>query len=57
MDKGEFRRIDERLAASTVMSIMNGPIIMEQCKKMPDDINCDQLLEQIIQAVFAYLAP
>lgn len=56
MDKGEFRRIDERLAASTVMSIMNGPIIMEQCKKMPEDINCDQLMEQIIQAVFAYLA-
>jgi len=55
MDKGEFKKKDERLAASTVMSIINGPIIMEQCKKMPQDIKCDELLEQIIRAIFAYL--
>ncbi len=55
MNKGEFKKKDERLAASTVMSIINGPIIMEQCKKMPSDINCDQLMSQIIIAVFAYL--
>ncbi len=55
MDKGEFSRKDERLAASTVMSILNGPIIMEQCRKMPIDINCDQLMAQIMTAVFAYL--
>lgn len=55
MDKGEFTRKDERLAASTVMSIINGPIIMEQCRKMPVDINCDQLMSQIMMAVFSYL--
>ena len=55
MDKGEFKKKDERLAASTVMSIINGPIIMEQCKKMPQDIKCEELLEQIIKAIFAYL--
>jgi AcrR family transcriptional regulator len=55
MDKGEFKHKDQRLAASTVMAIINGPIIMEQCRKMPNDINCDALMEQITHAVFAYL--
>ncbi len=55
MDKGEFKQRDERLVAATVMAIINGPIVMEQCKKLPFEIDCAELLEQIIQATFAYL--
>jgi AcrR family transcriptional regulator len=55
MDKGEFSKRNERLTATTVMSIINGPIVMDQCKKLPSDIKCAKLMEQIIQATFAYL--
>ncbi len=55
MEKGEFSKRNERLAATTVMCIINGPIVMEQCKKLPSDIKCAKLLEQIEIATFAYL--
>jgi AcrR family transcriptional regulator len=55
IEKGEFTKRNERLAATTVMSIINGPIVMDQCKKLPNDIKCAKLMEQIIQATFAYL--
>jgi AcrR family transcriptional regulator len=55
IEKGEIKQKNPRLAASTTMAIMNGPIIMEQCRKMPKDINCDDLLAEIKKAVFAYL--
>jgi AcrR family transcriptional regulator len=55
MDKGEFVERPARLAAATVMAIINGPIVLHQCEKLPDDITCDELIEQILQAMFAYL--
>ncbi len=55
IEKGEFAKRNERLAATTVMSIINGPIVMDQCKKLPSDIKCAKLLEQIQIATFAYL--
>ena len=55
MDKGEFTRRNDRLASATVMSIINGPIIMNQCKKLPEDITCPELLDEILKAIFAYL--
>ncbi len=57
MDKGEFTRRDERLTAAVVMSLINGPIILNQCKKLPADITCQQLLGQILDAIFCYLEP
>ena len=55
MDKGEFTRHDERLASAAVMSMINGPIILNQCKKLPADITCQQLLDQIMNAIFCFL--
>lgn len=55
MDKGEFVVRDERIAAATVMALINGPIIMNHCKKLPSDITCEKLLEEILKAIFAYL--
>lgn len=55
IDKGEFAKRNERLAATTVMSIINGPIIMDQCKKLPQDIKCAKLMDQISIAIFSYL--
>ncbi len=55
MDRGEFARRDERLAASIVMSTINGPIIMNQCDKLPKDISCEVLLEEVVKEIFKYL--
>jgi len=55
MNKGEFTRRNERLTAATVMAIINGPIILDQCNKLPADISCRELLDQIIEAIFIYL--
>ncbi len=55
IEKGEFAKKNERLTATTLMSIINAPIIMEQCKKLPGDIKCSKLMEQISIAIFAYL--
>lgn len=55
MDKGEFVARDERLAAITVMALINAPIIMNHCKKLPPDISCEKMLAEIIKAIFAYL--
>jgi hypothetical protein len=37
------------------MAIINGPIIMNQCKKLPEDITCPELLDEILKAIFSYL--
>ena len=55
MDKGEFASRPARLAAATIMAMVNGPIVLHQCEKLPADITCDELLEQILKAIFAYL--
>lgn len=57
MDKGEFSQRPERLAATTVMAIINGPVLMDQCNKLSVGIACPELLEEIILAIFAYLKP
>ena len=55
MDKGEFKSRSARLAAATVMAQVNGPIVLHQCEKLPSDIGCDQLINEIMVAMFAYL--
>jgi AcrR family transcriptional regulator len=55
MDKGEFKPRDPRLAAVTVLSSINSPIILNICGKMPSGINCGELLGEIKLEVMAYL--
>ena len=55
MDKGEFSSRPARLAATTTLALVNGPIVLHQCDKLPDDISCDELIDEIMVAVFAYL--
>ena len=57
MDKGEFASRPVRLAAATVMAVINGPIVLHQCEKLPSDITCEELIDQILVAIFAYLEP
>lgn len=57
MDKGEFRSQPARLASAAVMAMINGPIILHQCEKLPKDISCKDLLNEILKAIFSYLEP
>ncbi len=56
MEKGAFKTRNPRLAAVTVLSSLNSPIILNICGKMPADITCEELLEEIKKEVSAYLA-
>ncbi len=56
ISKGEFKRRDPDLAAFLVMSIINAPIITHFCGNKPDKITCDEVLEENIAAVNAYLS-
>ena len=55
MDKGEFIHRDPKLAAHTVMSIMNAPLILHLCGRKPAEYTCEQILNEATSAVFAYL--
>jgi hypothetical protein len=55
MKKGEFVKRDPKLAAVTVMAIMNAPLIIHRCGKKPMDFTCEELLSETTTAVFAYL--
>lgn len=55
MEKGEFVNRDPKLAAIAVMGIMNAPLILHRCGRKPADFSCDQMLNETITAVFAYL--
>jgi len=55
MDRGEFSTRNPKLAATVVMMIVNAPLIMDQCGTLPHDFSCEECLDQIINAVFAYL--
>lgn len=55
MEKGEFIQRDPKLAAVTVMAIMNAPLIFHHCGKKPMDYTCEELLHETTIAVFAYL--
>lgn len=55
MDKGEFTQRPARLAEATVMAIINGPIILHHCEKLPADISCGELIEEILKSIFSYL--
>jgi len=56
MDRGEFVKKEPRLAAMAVLTLINSPLILNECAKMPKDLPCEKLLNEIIQAVFAYLS-
>jgi AcrR family transcriptional regulator len=55
MEKGEFVQRDPRLAAVTVLSSINSPIILNICGKMPSGVTCDELLDEIKQQILSYL--
>jgi len=55
MRKREFIRRDPKLAAVTVMAIMNAPLILHRCGKKPAEFTCEQMLNETKTAVFAYL--
>lgn len=55
MDKGEFIQRDPRLTAHTVMSIMNAPLMLHRCGKKPAEYTCEQILDETLHAVLAYL--
>jgi len=55
MKKREFIARDPKLAAVTVMAIMNAPLILHQCGKKPAEYTCEQMLNETTTAVFAYL--
>ena len=56
MSKGEFRRRDPDLAAFMVMSLINAPLITHFCGNKPVTITCEEVLEENILAVNAYLS-
>jgi AcrR family transcriptional regulator len=55
MNKGEFVQREPKLAAVVVMAIMNAPLMLHQCGKTPADYSCEQILNETLTAVFAYL--
>ena len=55
MEKLEFIKRDPKLAAVTVMAIMNAPLILHRCGKKPAEYTCEELLNETTTAVFAYL--
>lgn len=55
MDKGEFDARDPNLAAVVVLTLINAPIILHQCGKMPFGVTCDQLLDEVVVSVLKYL--
>lgn len=55
MNKGEFIHRDPKLTAVIVMAIMNAPLMLHQCGRKPADYSCEQILNETITAVFAYL--
>jgi AcrR family transcriptional regulator len=55
IEKGEFLKKNPRLAAVTVLTIANSPLILNLCGKMPMDVSCDALIQEIQKAAFAYL--
>ncbi len=55
MRKREFIQRDPKLAAVTVMAIMNAPLILHRCGKKPAEYTCEEILRETTTAVFAYL--
>jgi len=55
MEKGEFISRNPRLAAVTILSSINSPIILDICGKIPKDVTCEELLSEIRREVIAYL--
>lgn len=55
MKKGEFVKRDPKLAAIAVMAIMNAPLILHRCGRKPAEFTCEQMENETITAVFAYL--
>ena len=55
IEKGELSEKNPRLAAVTILTIANSPLILNLCGKMPMDVSCDALIQEIQKAAFAYL--
>lgn len=55
MQKGEFIKRDPKLAAIAVMGIMNAPLMLHRCGRKPAEFSCEQMLNETMTAVFAYL--
>ncbi len=55
IEKGEFAKLNPRLAAVTVLTISNSPLLLNLCGKMPLDVSCEALIKEIQKAAFSYL--
>lgn len=55
MDKGEFFARDSNMAAVVVLTLINAPLILDLCNKLPFGISCEELLNQTLISIFAYL--
>ena len=55
IEKGEFSRRNPYLASVTLLSLINAPLIMHECGKMPKEVTCNELLDEVVVALFAYL--
>ena len=56
MAKGEFKLRNSQLAAFLAISLINAPIITHICGNKPDSITCEEVLEENITAIDAYLS-
>ena len=56
IEKGELPKKEPRLAAVTMLTIANAPLILNLCSKIPMDVGCGALIEEVQKAVFTYLS-
>lgn len=55
IERGVLTDRDPDLAAATVLSIVNGPLILYHNGRLPDEALCDQMEEETLQIAIDYL--
>jgi AcrR family transcriptional regulator len=55
VERGVITDRDPDLAAATVLSIVNGPLILYHSGRLPDEDLCDRMEEEVLQAAMDYL--
>ncbi len=55
IERGVLVDRDPDLAAATVLSIINGPLILYHSGRLPDEDLCDRMEEEVLQAAMDYL--
>ena len=55
IERGVLTDRDPYLAAATVLSIVNGPLILHHSGRLPDEALRDRMAEEVLQAAMGYL--